>query len=287
MKSTRWLGSRMPAQAKPPPRPFANICGRIVGRGDRPLILLHNGRGGTRVDFVASRDGETVNLAGGGSIRGRFLIAPPETGVPGAFPYWGGPGIGLWEAVTQLIPPAALQECDSHEARVLTRVQKELLVGTLFDGAAKAGLVIAGRESPARPGQSLTQFESSRHLWDWDLVREQADPRPESCALPLTGIRLIPVDQWLRITGTVISSVQAHRSKVSLRKESVPLQADVNAWMLSYYQKARDEGGPPPKRDEDAAPQCASAIGATQQQIRAALQEVPSDLKRRRGHKDR
>jgi hypothetical protein len=66
-----------------------------------------------------------------------------------------------------------------------------------------------------------------------------------------------------------------------------PTQSDVNAWMQLYYQQARANGKPPPKRVDEAFRECADRHGATDAQMRAAMRTVPSDLKRTRGGRDR
>ncbi len=66
-----------------------------------------------------------------------------------------------------------------------------------------------------------------------------------------------------------------------------PTQEEVNAWMLNFFQDARARGLPPPKRDHEAFPDCAKAIGATDRQMKAAMHVIPSNLKRARGGKDR
>lgn len=66
-----------------------------------------------------------------------------------------------------------------------------------------------------------------------------------------------------------------------------PPQDEVNGWMVGYYREAFECDRQPPKRDDDAFPACRKAIGATHQQMVFAMREVPRDLKRRRGQRDR
>jgi hypothetical protein len=65
-----------------------------------------------------------------------------------------------------------------------------------------------------------------------------------------------------------------------------PKQSDVDAWMVDYYRDARARGLPPPKRLEQAFPECQKAIGAVDTQMREAMQKVPKGHKRPRGHRD-
>ncbi len=60
-------------------------------------------------------------------------------------------------------------------------------------------------------------------------------------------------------------------------------QETVNAWMLEYYQTAQKKGRPPPKRWPDAFNDCKKAVTSTDAQMREAMKQVPTDLKRPRG----
>ena len=64
---------------------------------------------------------------------------------------------------------------------------------------------------------------------------------------------------------------------------SKPNQATVDEWMRAYYQRAHDKGRCPPRRKEEAFPDCRAAIGATDVQMREAMLTVPDELKNFRG----
>jgi hypothetical protein len=65
-----------------------------------------------------------------------------------------------------------------------------------------------------------------------------------------------------------------------------PSQEAVNAWLLAFFEKARNENRQPPKRDLEAFPACSTALGAKFSQMKKAMIAVPPELKRGKGGRD-
>lgn len=80
-----------------------------------------------------------------------------------------------------------------------------------------------------------------------------------------------------------VAAVEAAPASLARTK---PSQNDVNGWLVEHYRAAREAGKPPPKRDIEAFPACKSALGASDEQMRKAMVQVPDSDKRRRGGRD-
>lgn len=65
--------------------------------------------------------------------------------------------------------------------------------------------------------------------------------------------------------------------------KNAPTDQQVADWLRSYFQRAHDEGRPPPKQKQDAFPACRDAIKATENQMRVAIKSVADELKNGRG----
>ena len=63
-------------------------------------------------------------------------------------------------------------------------------------------------------------------------------------------------------------------------------QPNVDRWILAVYSKAKSDGSPTPKRAQ-VFRDCRAATHATEAQMKEAIRQVPSDLKRARGGRDR
>ena len=66
-----------------------------------------------------------------------------------------------------------------------------------------------------------------------------------------------------------------------------PSQEEVDAWFINYFRARHVARRPPPKRDEEAFPECNKAIGARVRQMVKAMRKLPREFKRNRGDRDR
>lgn len=66
-----------------------------------------------------------------------------------------------------------------------------------------------------------------------------------------------------------------------------PEQAAVDRWMQNYCRKRKEDTGQIPKRDNEVFPECKAATGATVAQMKQAAQNLPEELRRPRGGRDR
>lgn len=82
---------------------------------------------------------------------------------------------------------------------------------------------------------------------------------------------------------TIDGELVRHPPKVLKNK---PSQPEVDTWLANYYSAAGTKGHPPPKRDVQAFPDCRTAIGATEKQMRLAILKIPLEHRRRRGDRD-
>jgi hypothetical protein len=99
-----------------------------------------------------------------------------------------------------------------------------------------------------------------------------------------TALQVKERGEWVSYLGMTIEPLERAPRRAG---RAQPTQATINAWILAYYQRARDEGRPAPKRDEAAFPACRDETGATFLQMKAAMRQVPTDLKRGKGDHDR
>ncbi len=114
----------------------------------------------------------------------------------------------------------------------------------------------------------------------WFAVRQQPPPPWLNGTSPATEIKTIEGE----LAGPDKAEAPMLAPPASSSKR--PGQAAVDSWMLSFYRGAAERGEPPPKREEDAFPQCAKSIGASDRQMRVAMKNVPAEHKRRRGKQD-
>jgi hypothetical protein len=89
------------------------------------------------------------------------------------------------------------------------------------------------------------------------------------------------------IEGEIAHPTRALNAPPKFLTPAKPIQADITKWMLALYQQAFEAGRPPPKREFEAFPLCRENLNATDTQMRKAMQQVPAEMKRGRGHKDR
>jgi hypothetical protein len=268
-----------------PTVPFRHCWARVLGAGPYSLVLLNDGRGGIQFDRVNGVGPSGVLLESGRSLPGFAVIAPLNARVPGAVPYWAAPGRGLWDAVWERLSPTVRAQIEGCAGITMTRAQREQVIADLFTACSRAGSVIAGRRLPLGPQDRFIPIGlDGLSLLDVDLVIERALARRgcEGAAEPLAMLRLFTSEEWLAVDrGAPAPSPRPVGARAR------PDQAAVNAWILGLHQRAHSEGKPPPKRDIEVFPACADAIGATDCQMRLAMQGVPKDLKRRRGARDR
>jgi hypothetical protein len=157
---------------------------------------------------------------------------------------------------------------------------------------------IEGRRHKARGmGNSLICSEGPSRLRAW-VAGGSYDVRargPDGTPVSLSGAQIANLDLDIihsRMLGGVVDYTEMEVRAAAViqprpdhRPRARPSQSDVNAWMLDYYQRARDHGEPAPKRTEQAFRDCAAAIEARDEQMREAMHHVPQALKRERGNR--
>jgi hypothetical protein len=121
--------------------------------------------------------------------------------------------------------------------------------------------------------------------WTWIPVRAYTRLQPAADDPTVGQGDTVRLNGVLAFDVAEVAEQLAPKSAAAGRPK--PPQDQVNAWLLNYHQDAKDRGGPPPKRDEDAFPKCAKEIGASDRQMREAMKHVPDNLKRQRGARDR
>lgn len=102
------------------------------------------------------------------------------------------------------------------------------------------------------------------HLW-----------APRNLCLRWFQTRKLPLPDWL------VRELPARKERTAKK----PSQDEVTKWMCKYFADACEQKLPPPKRSDDAFPACRKTIGATDKQMRTAMQQVPQTHKRSRGNK--
>jgi hypothetical protein len=128
------------------------------------------------LDFMVDHDEEILRLASGGTISGRSLLAPPQSGIRHARTYRGGPGLGLWEAVKSSIFAEISDDVRKHPGQRLTADQIATIVDQLV--YSKYPLEMYGRSLPVSPGAPLVRIDRSLcSLYDYNLVTEVVTPR--------------------------------------------------------------------------------------------------------------
>lgn len=220
---------RTAPQSQSQPMPFRHCCARIVSTGARPLVLLHDGRGGVQFDHVAGLEADGVRLEGGVRLRGVQMIVPPGISVAGAVPYWGGPGRGLWDAISERLPSAAREQIERQSNIIMPRGQRESAISALFKSAAERGLTIAGKRVPLLPQAPFVALDAAAaSLLDVDLVTEQAEPRG-GCAgavEPLTMLRLFTAKEWAPFA----RSPEARTARSDIATRAAYSTAALGAW---------------------------------------------------------
>jgi hypothetical protein len=177
-----------------PKSPLEHCTARIVGTDDPPLILMRcfNPAGATCFDSVAARDGETLRLASGGAILGRFVIAAAAAGIPGTIPPWSGPGVGLWDWIAGELSPEAWTQIRRTPGIVLTLRQTEILLSKLFADSLAAKVDIVARPLPLDADTPFVRLDPALHgFWFWDSVTEQAIPKTRGTAQHYVTVRVV------------------------------------------------------------------------------------------------
>lgn len=170
--------------------------GRIIGSGDRPLILLRQGAG-IQIDFVVSREGDVLHLASGAIRTSQMLIAETAASVPRAMPYWSGPGIGLWDAFARMLRPEIWKQINENPGRVLTREHCRQLSESVFRAASNGEALIVARPLPIEAHLGFVHIDPSLYgFYEWDPITEQAYPATGSGAQPYGTIRVVSPEEW-------------------------------------------------------------------------------------------